>query len=222
MTTGRLSGTVVLLHGAGQSSKNLRSLANGLADRFAVYVPDRRGRGMSPSYGDFRGLDSEVDDLCALLDKTGASLVFSLSAGAVIAIETALVRPEITKLALYEPPLSFEDVIHGAWVPRYEHEIAAERPGSALVAVLRDTADRRSITRYLPEFLLAAPLNFILKRTANRPRPPARCRLMSSFPPCTTTRRRSCKRQGRWSASDGDRAQSRSRPGAGALMGCDV
>ena len=170
-TTGRGPG-VILLHGAGQSSRNLRSLAAVLSDHFTVYVPDRRGRGMSPSYGEFRGLSSEIDDLSALLEASGAAFVFGLSAGAVIALETALVRPAITRLALYEPPLSFDGVVHGTWVPRYEREIAANRPGSALVAVLRDTADRRSITRYLPEFLLGAPLNFILKRSADRPPPP--------------------------------------------------
>ncbi|HTW99151.1 MAG TPA: alpha/beta fold hydrolase, partial [Acidimicrobiales bacterium] len=47
---------VVLLHGAGQSSENLSRLAGELSDAFAVYVPDRRGRGRSPSYGEFRGL----------------------------------------------------------------------------------------------------------------------------------------------------------------------
>jgi pimeloyl-ACP methyl ester carboxylesterase len=34
---------VILLHGAGQSSENLRTLAADLSDRFTVYVPDRRG-----------------------------------------------------------------------------------------------------------------------------------------------------------------------------------
>ena len=46
------------------------------------------------------------------MEASGGHYVFGLSAGAVIAIETALVRPEITKLALYEPPLSFDGVVH--------------------------------------------------------------------------------------------------------------
>lgn len=141
--------SVVLLHGAGQSSGNLSKLANDLSDAFTVYVPDRRGRGRSPSYGDFRGLRSEVEDLSALIDSCGARRVFGLSAGAVIAIETALVRPEITKLALYEPPLSFDGVMHGAWAGRYERELDRGRPGAALAAVLKATADR-GVLRYVP------------------------------------------------------------------------
>jgi pimeloyl-ACP methyl ester carboxylesterase len=167
------SGTgVVLVHGAGQSSKNLRALADYLAADFAVHVPDRRGRGMTPSYGDFRGLCTEIEDLSALLQATGSSSIFGLSAGAVIALETAVVRPEITKLALYEPPLSFDNVVHGAWVPRYEKMLAAGKPGRAFVAILKDTADRTSIVRHVPSSLLGPPLDFIIRRTANRAPPP--------------------------------------------------
>jgi pimeloyl-ACP methyl ester carboxylesterase len=38
---------VVLLHGGLQASQNFTTLAQLLSDTFTVYVPDRRGRGMS-------------------------------------------------------------------------------------------------------------------------------------------------------------------------------
>jgi len=38
---------VVLLHGGMQTSRNFRTLAALLADRFTVRIPDRRGRGLS-------------------------------------------------------------------------------------------------------------------------------------------------------------------------------
>lgn len=47
---------VILLHGAGQWSGNLTLLAQALSGEFTVYVPDRRGRGRSGPYGDFRPL----------------------------------------------------------------------------------------------------------------------------------------------------------------------
>jgi len=97
--------------------------------------------------------------------------VFGLSAGAVIAIETALVRPDMTKLALYEPPLSFDGVIHGQWAPRYERELAAGKPGAALAAVLKGTADRGPL-RLVPRFVLGAFLDFAIKRTSGSPAPP--------------------------------------------------
>ena len=38
---------VVLVHDGAQSSQNLMTLAAALSDLFTIYVPDRRGRGMS-------------------------------------------------------------------------------------------------------------------------------------------------------------------------------
>ena len=162
---------VVLLHGAGQSSGNLMRLAHALSGAFTVYVPDRRGRGRSGPYGEFRGLSTEIEDLSALLDACGASRAFGLSAGAVIAIEAALVRPDITKLALYEPPLTFDGVVHGDWAPEYQRQLTAGKPGAALVTVLKATADRTSPIRWIPRRPLGAALDFAIKRTAGRPAP---------------------------------------------------
>ncbi len=160
---------VVLLHGAGQSSANLMQLARALSGAFTVYVPDRRGRGRSGPYGEFRGLSTEIEDLSALLDACGASRLFGLSAGAVIAIEVARLRPDITRLALYEPPLTFDGVVHGDWAPLYERQLATGRPGAALVTVLKATADRTSPIRWIPSRPLGAALDFAIRRTADRP-----------------------------------------------------
>ncbi len=161
---------LALVHGAGQTAESFRTLATDLSSSFTVYVPDRRGRGMSPSYGNFHGLRTETEDLSSLLDATGARYVFGLSAGAVIAIETALLRPDITKLALYEPPLSFDGIVHGAWAPRYERELTAGKPGSALVTVLKGTSDRTAF-RFVPRVLLAPAFNFLIRHMASRPAP---------------------------------------------------
>lgn len=162
---------VVLLHGAGQSSANLMRLARALSGALTVYVADRRGRGRSGPYGEFHGLGTEIDDLSALLDTCGASRVFGLSSGAVIAVEAALVRPDIAKLALYEPPLTFDGVVHGDWAPQYQRQLTAGKPGAALATVLKATADRTSLIRWLPRRPLGAALDFAIKRTAGRPAP---------------------------------------------------
>lgn len=192
---------VVLLHGAGQSSGNLTRLARALSGASTVYVPDRRGRGRSGPYGEFRGLSTEIEDLGALLDASGASRVFGLSSGAVIAIEAALRRPDIARLALYEPPLSFDGVVHGEWAPRYERQLNAGKPGAALVTVLKATADRTSLIRWIPRRPLAAALDFAIKRTASRPTPAGVMSPANWSQPCATTLRRSTVRPGRWSDS---------------------
>src|SRR5262245_39808860 len=94
---------LVLLHGGLQSSANFTRLAAVMATTFQVYVPDRRGRGGSGPAGDDFGLRTEIDDLAALLDETGAANVFGLSSGAVVALNAALELPAIRRLAIYEP-----------------------------------------------------------------------------------------------------------------------
>src|SRR5712691_12515722 len=70
---------VVLVHGAMESAQSHMQLAEALADAFTVYVPDRRGRGLSGPYGKDYGLQKEVEDMDALLTKTGAHNVFGVS-----------------------------------------------------------------------------------------------------------------------------------------------
>src|SRR5215475_9683356 len=91
---------LILVHGGMQAAQNFMRLAEALCDAFTVYVPDRRGRGLSGPYGDDYSIQKAVDDMQALLAQTGAHNVFALSAGAVISLQSALLLPEIHKLAL--------------------------------------------------------------------------------------------------------------------------
>ena len=161
---------VVLVHGGGQSSQNLMTLAAALSDRFTVYVPDRRGRGMSGPCREDHGLRAETEDLSAILDRTRAHNVFGLSVGALIAIEAARTLPAITRLAVYEPPLEFDGITQTAWLPRYERELAAGRPAAALVTIMKGTADRTAF-RLVPRFLLTGPLGHVMRKTEGRPVP---------------------------------------------------
>lgn len=153
---------VVLLHGGMMTSQNFTKLAQALADAFTVYVPDRRGRGMSGPFGENHGVRKEVEDLHALLNSTGTHNVFGLSAGALISLVAAREFPEIQKLAIYEPPLSFHDSSAIDWVPRYDREIAEGKIASAFVSVVKGTKDSPWMQR-LPRFLLVPLLSLALK-----------------------------------------------------------
>lgn len=73
---------IVLVQGAMGTAQNFSTLAEALADTFTVYVPDRRGRGLSPlSYQQDHSIKRDVEDLEALLAKTGTHNVFGLSTG---------------------------------------------------------------------------------------------------------------------------------------------
>jgi pimeloyl-ACP methyl ester carboxylesterase len=115
---------IIIVSGAMISSKSHLGLAQALADSYAVYLPDRRGRGISGPYGAHHNMDREVDDLTALIDHTGAARAFGVSVGALARLCTAAQRPDVTKLALYEPALVTDIVQPGFSTARLDREHA--------------------------------------------------------------------------------------------------
>lgn len=147
---------VVALHGGMQAAQNLMKLAEALSDAFTVYLPDRRGRGLSGPPGDHYSLKAECEDIDALLGATGAHNTFGLSSGALVALQAALVLPAIHAVALYEPPLSIDHSTPLAWVERFDAEIAEGDLASAMVTAMLGTGSS-------PPFLGVAP-NALLVR----------------------------------------------------------
>ncbi|GII31532.1 alpha/beta fold hydrolase [Planotetraspora mira] len=150
---------LILMHGGMLAAQHLMKLAGALSDDFTVHVPDRRGRGLSGPHGDDFGVTREVEDLQALVAETEATRVFGLSSGALVALRTALVMPEIDRLALYEPPLSLAGSVPMDWVPRYDREVAAGKIGSALVTVMKGLGAEPVFVR-VPRFVLVPLMAF--------------------------------------------------------------
>lgn len=127
---------IILLHGGGKASQTLMQLGTELSDEFTVYIPDRRGRGLSGPFGDNYGLQREVEDMDALLKKTGAHYVFGTATGGIIALQSALYLAAIRKAVLYEPPFivdetemdNFNDIGR-----RYDQYLAEGKLSSAMV-----------------------------------------------------------------------------------------
>lgn len=160
---------VVLIHGGMQGAQNFMALAAALRDAFTVYVPDRRGRGLSGPHGDGYCLDRECEDLDALLAETGARDVFGLSSGALIALQAALVLPRVRKAALYEPPLITERSKPTSWAARYERELAAERLAEAMVTVIKGTGDSSPFA-LVPRFVLVPLMRQAIRNRAGQVR----------------------------------------------------
>ncbi|WP_327139446.1 alpha/beta fold hydrolase [Nocardia sp. NBC_01327] len=154
---------LVLVHGAMMASKNFETLADLLAADFTVYVPDRRGRGMSGPFGPNYGIRTEIDDLAALLEETGAHYVFGLSAGATVALHAARALPQITKLALYDAPLAdAEGKSPLGWLDRFEHEMNYGKTATAFVTVLKGTGDIGGVAK-LPRVMLTPVIALMLR-----------------------------------------------------------
>lgn len=153
---------LVLVQGAMGTAYNFADLARALSSTFTVLTPDRRGRGMTPRpYDRGHEIARDVEDVDAVLAETGATRVFGLSSGAVIALEATRRLPRVTRAAVYEPPF-YADGICRAGIDRLHHEIETDRPAAALVTALlvAQTAPRplAALPRPLARLLAAVVL----------------------------------------------------------------
>jgi pimeloyl-ACP methyl ester carboxylesterase len=144
---------LVVLHGAMESSQSHRQLAEDLADSHTVYLPDRRGRGLSGPYGTSYDVQEDVDDVDALLTQTGAHDVFGVSAGALIWLHAMLTLPAIHRAALYEPAL-FVRGAPASLLPRFDQELARGDVAAALVTGMKGAQMGPPIFNLVPRWLL--------------------------------------------------------------------
>lgn len=158
---------VILVHGAMMTSKNFMQLAHFLSNEFTVYIPDRRGRGLSGTFGPNYGIGSESEDLQALIHKTGTDKIFGLSSGAICVIQTAIIESALKKVALYEPPIPVNGTDPAAWGNSYEVALSRGNFGKAMFMAMKGTDDPSLFTA-LPTFLIAPLLNIAINSDAKK------------------------------------------------------
>jgi len=166
---------VMLLHGGANASQSYSKLGAALSDAFTVYIPDRRGRGLSGPFGTNYGMRKEVEDVGALLTKTGAHNVFGLSTGALIALQAALELPSIHKAVINEPPLDVDNSITTmmqSFMPRFDREIADGKVAEAMVTLLKDFGGiflpgyLQPVVVITPRIMLVRLFSWVLRRDA--------------------------------------------------------
>jgi pimeloyl-ACP methyl ester carboxylesterase len=145
---------VVLLHGSMESAKSHIQLAEGLADAFTVYLPERRGHSLKDVQGKAYNMQKEVEDLDALLTQTDTHNVFGVSAGGLIALAAALTVPAIHKVAVYEPALIVNHSLSTDLLPRYDQEIAEGKIAAALITGMKAGQMGPPIFNVLPRWLM--------------------------------------------------------------------
>lgn len=157
---------LILVHGSMASSQSFMTLATLLSNDFTVYIPDRRGRGLSGPFGNEYCIQKEIEDLKAIINETDTHYVFGLSSGALIVLKALLYLDNIQKAALYEPPLATDSMIkkHYLFMERYEEAIIKGELGAAFVTVMKGVDIMPPIFKYLPNFLLIKLFNNIIKR----------------------------------------------------------
>jgi pimeloyl-ACP methyl ester carboxylesterase len=163
---------LILLHGSMSSGAHHVELARLLSDTFTVFVPDRRGRGLSGPYGEGDELKQELEDVAALLEATGATCLWGLSSGACIALHAARTMPAIEKVAIFEPPFVPDRAAAAAFLRQFDDEMARGRVEAAMVTAMRGAEMGPGWMRALPSLLLARLVGMGMAREAKRPAGP--------------------------------------------------
>jgi pimeloyl-ACP methyl ester carboxylesterase len=159
---------VALVHGGMMASQNLMTLGTALAGNFTVYLPDRRGRGLSGPCGEDFGIVKAVEDLQALILHTGCEHVFGLSAGAIVALYAATATPGVRKVVAYEPPFALASIPESSpasWLRRYDAELAQGKLAEAMVTVSKGVRATR-IFSALPRFVTVPLMKLALPADA--------------------------------------------------------
>ena len=151
--------SVVVLHGSMESASSHTLLAKALADEFTVYLPDRRGRGMSGPYQPGHSIRTEVEDLAAVMAEADAHMVFGVSASGLVALEAARTLPGVCKIAVYEPALVEDATKHLAWMDRFDREMADDDVAAAMITSMFGLDLAPPIFKVMPRRLLIALTN---------------------------------------------------------------
>lgn len=104
---------LVAIHGGLGSAQSWSAVARRLADRFALLLVDRRGRGDSGPGAEPHAFAREVEDAHAVLEQAGSGAVLlGHSFGGAVALEAARTA-DVARLAVYEPAVGI-----AAQIPR--------------------------------------------------------------------------------------------------------
>ena len=163
---------LILVQGAIGTVESYHDLAGHLSSDFSVYVPERRGRPLSPrEYTPDHSVQRDVEDLQALIQLSGARRLFGLSSGAVIGLEAARVLLGIAKLALYEPPLYVPPrTMRFDLLERLNREVKAGRMAAAMVTALLASGLAPRLLTLIPRVVVEGILALVFRWDTRRKR----------------------------------------------------
>lgn len=97
---------LVVLHGGAVGLIEYRRLAQALAGRYTVHLYNRRGRpGAAPLDPATYSIETDLDDLAAVLEHTGARLAFGHGGGGFVALRAGVAGLPLDRIAVYDPGL---------------------------------------------------------------------------------------------------------------------
>ena len=130
---------LVIIPGNNRMAHNYKKLCSYLEHDFTIHIIERRGRGKSGAQGEKYSIQSEVDDVKAVLKETGTTYVFGHSYGGLIALQAACSDVAIQKLAVYEPGVSIEGSFSGEWLSEFKKFVDQSKQVQAMSLFLKET-----------------------------------------------------------------------------------
>jgi pimeloyl-ACP methyl ester carboxylesterase len=106
---------LVVLHPGGADSRAFEGNLTGLAERFRLYRPDRRGHGRTPDVDGPISYDQMAADTIAFLEQVvgGPAYLVGHSDGAPVALLAALERPDLVRRLVFASGVFH----HDGWAP---------------------------------------------------------------------------------------------------------
>ncbi|KAI5478087.1 putative esterase/hydrolase [Pseudohyphozyma bogoriensis] len=142
---------LILIQGAMGTAHTYAALASYLASSFTVIRPDRRGRGLSPKpYEATHEVARDVEDISAVMEATGAAMLFGLSSGAMIVLEAARTLEGVSRAAVYEPPFYEEGISHEG-IAELNRQVEAGELAAAMVTALEVAQTTPAPIKVLPK-----------------------------------------------------------------------
>ncbi|GAA3226998.1 alpha/beta fold hydrolase [Dactylosporangium siamense] len=130
---------IVILHGGGVAVRDYQRLAKALSDRFTVHLYNRRGRPDTAPLTGTETVETDLADLGAVLEHTGARSVFGHSGGGFVALRAALSLPAVRRVAVYDPALRIDGRRELEFIDEFERLVAAGDHARAMTVMARTT-----------------------------------------------------------------------------------
>ena len=153
---------VIVVPGVLSMADDYVAFGQALAERFAVDIIERRGRGESGPQGEDYTIDKECEDVLAVREATGASLLVGHSYGGLVALEVGRLGEEFTKIAVYEPGVSIEGSMPTSWMPGYQQKLGDGKRLDALVDFT--LADAPPSISWMPPWLMKLVFRLVFVR----------------------------------------------------------
>jgi pimeloyl-ACP methyl ester carboxylesterase len=128
---------IIVVTGNNRMAHNYAQLAASLSGEFTVHTIERRGRGASGPQGSNYSILHEVEDLRAVMEAVGATIIFGHSYGGFIALQAARAETQISKLVVYEPSISVNGSFDLSWLPDFDAAFQSGKVMKATVIFLK-------------------------------------------------------------------------------------